>query len=532
MTVSAQSYPQGFISETLRKSAWSPQDLGLYLNEGVSSDWNQIMQSVAAQFSEDQRLELISVLQSQMGENLSQSQKSNLRRLQENSTYFVVTGQQIHLGLGPMYVIYKICSAIVLCNDLNQRYTDNHFVPLFWMATEDHDVEEINHVDLFGQRFTCDIQWKTGVGTLPTQGFDELWHWMRQKFERNEDALERLEHCMAFYHGEGRNLSMATAHWVSEFFADFGLLILDPSEARLKKRAKSIFAKDLFENTFLEAFSAQSDILKLHDIEPPAHFRACNVFWMDADRRERVVKQGNDFGLVDSNRKITRAEMQTILEAEPERISPNVLLRPLYQQAILPAVAYVAGPTEYLYWLQTTQAFVKSGIAPPALIHRMGGIVINATQQKKLNQIDVKPHELFNDASDLRTMLVQRLSGDNALQSAQAKIEEGIKEYLEVLYQWKNGSLVDVKKQSESFLKSQRKSTDEAINQYLSSKFSEASWNSITHLQNDTFSLKNPQERRLNFIQYYLEGKTQWLSEICHFSAYSPEQAFWYITLD
>ena len=148
MTVSAQSYPQGFISETLRKSAWSPQDLGLYPHEGVSSDWNQIIQSVAAQFSEDQRLELISVLQSQMGENLSKSQKNNLRRLQENSTFFVVTGQQIHLGLGPMYVIYKICSAIVLCNDLNQRYTDNHFVPLFWMATEDHDVEEINHVEI------------------------------------------------------------------------------------------------------------------------------------------------------------------------------------------------------------------------------------------------------------------------------------------------------------------------------------------------------------------------------------------------
>ncbi len=530
MNVVSQPYPQDYISETLRKSAWGNESLGLYPHEGIHSDWEKIIRNVAGQFGSQQREELVGILNSQLGEGGSASQRENLHRLKQENTFFVVTGQQIHLGLGPMYVIYKIASAIILCNDLNHRFSDKHFIPLFWMATEDHDVAEINHVDLFGDRFTCDIEWKTGVGGIPTQDLGGLWDWMRQKFQRDPAALERTENLAKLYQSENQTLSKATAQWVSELFADFGLLVLDPNVAALKRRAIKIFEADLFDTTVFDALAEQSAELKSHKITAPAHYRECNLFWIDAHRRERIAKGVDGFVLVDSGEKLENNAMRDILANQPERLSPNVLLRPLYQQAILPSVAYVAGPTEYIYWLQTTKVFARLGLVAPALIHRMGGVVVSASQNKKLNQMGLTPQELFLDLSDLKSMMVERLAGDSALDIVNEKIEAGVKEYLEVLYQWKSDLLSDAKKQLDTFLKVQRKTTDEAISKFLASKLSDELYNSVIGMQNDTFCLTNPQERRVFFLQYLLGDQTDWLDVVCGSKRYDSEYAFWIIS--
>lgn len=531
MNVVGQPYPQDYISETLRKSAWGNESLGLYPHEGIHSDWETIIRNVAGQFGSQQREELVGILKSQLGEGGSASQRENLDRLKQINTFVVVTGQQIHLGLGPMYVIYKIASAIVLCNDLNHRFSDKHFVPLFWMATEDHDVAEINHVDLFGDRFTCDIDWKTGVGGIPTQDLGGLWDWMRQKFQRDPAALERIENLARLYQSENQTLSTATAQWVSELFADFGLLVLDPNVAALKRRAIKIFEADLFDTSIFDAFAEQSAELKSHKITAPAHYRECNSFWIDAHRRERIAKDVDGFVLVDSGEKLDNNAMRDILANQPERISPNVLLRPLYQQAILPSVAYVAGPTEYIYWLQTTKAFAQLGLVAPALIHRMGGVVVSAAQNKKINQIGLTPSDLFTDISDLKSMLMEKLTGNSALDVVNDKIEAGLQEYLQILYQWKSELLGDTKKQVEAFLKVQRKTTDEAISKFLASKLSDETWNSIIGMQNDTFSLTNPQERRIHFLQYVLSYQSGWLHDVCKIQTYESESAFWIVNL-
>ena len=531
MNVVSQPYPQDYISETLRKSAWGNESLGLYPHEGIHSEWQAIISDVAGHFGVEQREELVGILNSQLGEGGSASQRENLDRLKQINTFVVVTGQQIHLGLGPMYVIYKIASAIVLCNDLNHRFSDKHFVPLFWMATEDHDVAEINHVDLFGDRFTCDIDWKTGVGGIPTQDLDGLWDWMRQKFQRDPAALERIENLARLYQSENQTLSTATAQWVSELFADFGLLVLDPNVAALKRRAIKIFEADLFDTSIFDAFAEQSAELKSHKITAPAHYRECNSFWIDAHRRERIAKDVDGFVLVDSGEKLDNNAMRDILANQPERISPNVLLRPLYQQAILPSVAYVAGPTEYIYWLQTTKAFAQLGLVAPALIHRMGGVVVSASQNKKLIQMGLTPQELFLDLSDLKSMLVERLAGNSALDIVNDKIEAGVKEYLEVLYQWKSDLLGDTKKQLDALLKVQRKTTDEAISKFLASKLSDEIWNSIIGMQNDTFSRMDPQERRVHFLQYVLSNQSGWLNDVCKIQTYESESAFWIVNL-
>lgn len=313
-------------------------------------------------------------------------------------------------------------------------------------------------------------------------------------------------------------------------FADFGLLVLDPNVGALKCRATKIFEADLFDTAVFETFAEQSAELKSHKITAPAHYRECNLFWIDAHRRERIVKDVDGFVLVDSGVKLDDAAMREILVSHPERLSPNVLLRPSYQQAILPSVAYIAGPTEYFYWLQTTKAFAHLGLPAPALIHRMGGVVVSAAQNKKINQIGLTPSDLFTDISDLKSMLMEKLTGNSALDVVNDKIEAGMQEYLQILYQWKSELLGDTKKQVEAFLKVQRKTTDEAISKFLASKLSDETWNSIIGMQNDTFSLTNLQERRIHFLQYFLSNQTGWLNDVCKIQTYEPESAFWIIS--
>jgi hypothetical protein len=140
------------------------------------------------------------------------------------------------------------------------------------------------------------------------------------------------------------------------------------------------------------------------------------------------------------------------------------------------------------------------------------------------------PQELFLDLSDLKSMLVERLSGNSALNIVHDKLESGMQEYLQILYQWKSDLLGDTKKQLDAFLKVQRKTTDEAISKFLASKLSDELWNSVIGMQNDTFCLTNPQERRVFLLQYFLGNQTDWLDVVCGSKRYDSECAFWMIS--
>jgi uncharacterized protein YllA (UPF0747 family) len=274
------AYPKNYISETLRNSAWRNNPLGLYPHEGIQSDWAQIMHALERGFSVEQRKTLHQVLHRQHLGIAQVEQQVNIDRLLNQNAFVVTTGQQIHLGLGPMYVVYKIISTIVLCNQLETQFPDKHFVPMFWMATEDHDFSEINHVDIFKERFTWSKDSEGGVGELVTDDLHDMFEWLAQKFQRNSDALLRIDQLRKIYLSPNQTLAKATAQWVSDLFGAFGLLVIDPNETALKQVAKGLFEQDLFEDSLFEAFKDQAGIMRENGIEPPALARECNVFCM------------------------------------------------------------------------------------------------------------------------------------------------------------------------------------------------------------------------------------------------------------
>lgn len=529
MRIREIAYPENYISAVLRKSAWGETPLGLYPHEGIQSNWSQIMTDLEWGFSDEQRKELHQVLHRQHLGIAHAQQQVNIDRLLNQNAFVVTTGQQIHLGLGPMYVVYKIVSTIVLCNHLERQFPDKQFVPMFWMATEDHDFSEINYVDIFKDRYTWNKDSEGAVGAFGTDDLHDLFEWMEQKFQRNSDALLRIGQLRKIYLSPHQTLAKATAEWVSDLFGAFGLLVIDPNDLAFKRGAKGLFEQDLFEESLFNAFSDQANRMKTQGIEPPALARECNVFWMD-EKRRRIVKTPQGFATVDGELNWSTDEMISVLNSDAiAHLSANVLLRPLYQQTILPCLAYVAGPTEYIYWLQTANAFEVSGRLIPALIHRKGGVILNASQAKKVDKLDVSPADLFLEESNLKDALLRKTLGENDLAVHAQAIEESLMAYLRVLYNWKSLELPEAKKHADAFLKGQKKMVNAAVNQHLEKLFDEPGWNGIRAVLLDAFNVKSPQERKMFFIQSFLDDGAAWLVPLCKESSYDEFSSFWMI---
>jgi bacillithiol biosynthesis cysteine-adding enzyme BshC len=526
------TYPPKSISSFLRDSAWDGNPSGLYPAEGVQSDIAQIKSALQIQFNASKRAVLYQVLKDQLQDRGSEQQKLNLERLLSSNGYVVATGQQIHIGLGPAYVLYKIVSAIVWAKKLKVEHPEDHFVPVFWMATEDHDVAEINHVDIQQDRYHWDCEWFTSVGDMPTQSLDGMFDWLQEKLGKSDEAKAKIETARTYFSKPSATLSTAMNEWVSDLFGEFGLLVLDPRDLRLKQLAQPLFEKALLDSSLLESFRNSTELLKAKGIEPPAHVGQSLVFWMDAHRRSRIEKLNEVFETIDGGKHWTPAEMNHVLNSDALRcLSANVLLRPLYQQAVLPCVTYVAGPSEYLYWLQTPEGFKTANLVAPQLIHRKGGVVLTQSQMKKINRLELSPLDCFLGIEGIKQELMERTLGENALNASILSVDAALQQQLKTLYHWNSPLLSEVKKEINKFVKWQKGMGKAAVEAHLESQFSAESWRAIEGIINTHLSVSQPQERSAHWVQWYILYGNDWIKALCNSVDYDSIQSYWWIEL-
>ncbi len=351
-------------------------------------------------FSKKARERLVSVLEKQhSGLSLSSAQQQNLAALKADA-YTVCTGHQLVIGGGPLFMAYKALTTIRLAEVLSEKL-GKKIVPIFWLASEDHDVDEIRSVHYFRQ----DITWPTEQ-TGPVGHFDP-----REVAQLFADADESLASVAKLYES-APTLSAATRQLLQTWFSEKGLLILDADEPELKAQLAPIAKEDLLEGTLASAIQATNQRLEALGHEPQAHVREVNFFLLSEGKRERLERSGEDFVAVDSGERFTRAQMTSLIEQTPERLSPNVLLRPMYQQAILPNVAYIGGPGELAYWLQLRAAFDQVGVPFPQLVPRQHYLLLDERQAEKLDTLGVSPAKLFQSADRLRVEFVEGLGAD------------------------------------------------------------------------------------------------------------------------
>ena len=337
--------------------------------------------------------------------SLSKLTKRNIAALADTDTFTVTTGHQLNLASGPLYFIYKIISTINLAERLAVEFPSKHFVPIYWMATEDHDFAEINHFYFNSHKFFWDQPDEGKTGAIATKGLDEVW---QQLNEFNNGAWHIDELITLFKEAYERpTLAEATIHLANELFGKYGLVVLDADCAQLKHSFIEAMKLDLIEHLPQKSIGQTNAELEKLSYKIQVNPREINLFYLSEQSRERIIRAGEQWSVVDSTKRWSRTELIEELEMHPERFSPNVTLRPLYQEMILPNLAYLGGGAEVSYWLELKGLFDQLEVPFPMVMLRNMVLVLNDQAQKKIEQLKLEPKDVFLPKHQLQADLVK-----------------------------------------------------------------------------------------------------------------------------
>ncbi|MEY4986888.1 MAG: hypothetical protein RL567_667 [Bacteroidota bacterium] len=321
----------------------------------------------------------------------------NLKSLEDPNTFTVTTGHQLNLFTGPLYVIFKIISTINLSRQLKKAYPDYNFIPVYWMASEDHDWDEINHFHLFGKKIQWDTDQKGPVGRFDIAGLSSIWAELPSGIPVFKES-----------YADATSLSAAVRLYMHTLFGQEGLICLDADDARLKRSFIPVMQADLLENKHLDCVNASNAILTNLGYSPQIYAREINFFYMLDGVRERIEKQGDAFKVLNQALRFSENELKAEIEAHPERFSPNVALRPIYQETILPNLAYLGGAAEVAYWFQLKEIFDLHQVPFPILLPRNFGVIIPPLEAARLEKLEISIPDIFQDERSLKQQFVDK----------------------------------------------------------------------------------------------------------------------------
>ncbi len=327
--------------------------------------------------------------------------KQNIDLLRQENTFTITTGHQLNIFTGPLYFIYKIATAIKLSQELKTQFPDKNFIPVYWMATEDHDFEEINHTYVGGKKIAWDKECKGATGRLSTVGITEILHQYQGILGASPNALQLAGWVKEAYE-QHTNLADATRYLVNQLFEKYGLIILDADHRELKKQFIKIVQADISEQHSFQLISETNLQLKKSGVEVEVNPREINFFYLSDEIRERIIFQDGFYRVLNTNLQFNPDELRKHIQEHPEKFSPNVCMRPLYQECILPNLAYIGGGAEMLYWLELKSTFTHYQLDFPILILRNSAQIISEEQEHKIKRLSVDYRDVFKSLDQLK----------------------------------------------------------------------------------------------------------------------------------
>lgn len=464
------------------------------------------------QFDTPRKL-LIRELQKQYeGIELTLLQKENLQSLLLANTFTICTAHQPNIFTGHLYFIYKILHAIKLAEHLKQVLPENNYVPIYYMGSEDADLDELGHINLNGER----LEWKTKqTGAVGRMKVDKE---LIELIKKMADQLEVLPHgkyligLLNEAYKEGTTIQQATLILVNDLFKNSGLLIVIPDNADLKQVFKGVVRREL-----IEQFSypiVEEAVTKLSEnYKAQASGRELNLFYLSDDKRERIVKDGERFKAVGLRLSWNEQEILAEVESYPLRFSANVILRGVFQEMILPNIAFIGGGGEIAYWLELKKVFEACAVPYPVLIVRNSFLLMQQEQKELAEKLSINSVNLFKPAQELIKELVKKesdqqlqLMGEKKelenfyshLKDVSSKIDTTLSNHVQSLYV---KALDKVNALEKKLLKAETR------------KF-EAQQRQITKLKDALFPGNNLQERVDNFSVFYSIYGEEWLKEL------------------
>lgn len=332
----------------------------------------------------------------------------NIQSLLHENTFTVCTAHQPNLLTGYLYFIYKILHAVKLAEELNQAYPGKHFVPVYYMGSEDNDLEELGRFRYRGKKYTWDADGQTGaVGRMNTASLKTLLAELFRKFGppgTDNDTLEQLIKDAYLGH---KTIAAATRYLVHSLMGRYGLVVLDPDHAGLKKQFIQVMQDDLLNHTALPLAQAQSAALEAH-YKAQAYPRAINLFYLKDNVRERIEHEGATWKVVNTDITWDKDTLLAELKEHPERFSPNVILRGLFQETILPDVAFIGGGAEVAYWLQLLPVFQHYKVFYPVVLLRQSVQWISSSATRLMDLLEFDETRIFSTQDELIAQVVAR----------------------------------------------------------------------------------------------------------------------------
>ena len=456
-----------------------------------------------ANFDTNNRIVLVSVLQNQYSKiDTSDLTKKNIENLLNSNTFTVTTGHQLNLFSGPLYFLYKIISAINLTKELKTKYPTKNFVPIYWMATEDHDFEEINYFNFKGRKFRWNKESSGPVGRLSTEGLSDFFEVYKNEIGDGINANEIKKLFQESYLNHS-NLADATRFLANKLFGIYGLVILDADNSDLKQVFTPFIKEELIQQTSYKSVLETTEKLNNYTIQ--VNPREINLFFLEDNLRERILLENGKYKVNNTKIEFSESEILILLENHPEKFSPNVIMRPLYQEVILPNLCYIGGGGEIAYWLELKSFFDAVKVTFPILLLRNSALLVTEKQATKANKLDLKWSDLFSKQNNLVNAKTRQLSEIPIDFSTQ---KEQLQKQFEALYEIADKTdksfLGAVKAQEakqikglenleKRLLKAQKKNYSQQLNR-------------VIDLQNELFPNKSLQERQANFSEFYLES--------------------------
>lgn len=457
-------------------------------------------------FNNDNRAVLVEVLKQQY-KNLETSvaTNSNINALLGSNTFTITTGHQLNLFTGPLYFLHKIVSAINLAKQLKKEYPESNFVPVYWMASEDHDFDEINYFNFKGGKIQWDKKAGGAVGDLNTEGLASVLEAFSKQLGSGTNA-KQLKALFKKAYLDHASLAAATQYLANVLFGDYGLVVLDANHKELKRLFVPYIKTELFDNTaFSTVINASKQLTGVSDKYPiQVNPRAINLFYITKNIRERIVFEDANYKVLNTDITWDKVALEAHVNEAPECFSPNVIMRPLYQEAILPNLCYIGGGGELAYWFQLKENFKANAVVFPMLLLRNSVLIKTEIQSKKQEKLGLSNQDLFLK----QTVLVKqqtKLLSDIQIDFTQQKTH--LKKQFENLYsiaaqtdQSFLGAVAAQEKKQIKGLENLEKRLLKAQQRKMSDQLLR-----VKQFQDQLFPKQSLQERNTNFSELYLE---------------------------
>ncbi len=362
---------------------------------------------------------------------------AHIKLLEAPTTFGVVTGQQVGLFGGPLYTIYKTITAIKLAKTLKEKHPHLDFVPIFWLEGEDHDFGEMSSLKILDREgkpsaieYThSGVDREKNLGPIGELAFDssleetlKLLESTLTPTEFTGDLIARLRECYA----PGRTFLQSFVSWMKYLFDGHGLIFVSSNDHEIKETLLPLFEREISEHPA----TSQLVIRQSAELEDRYHAqvkpKSINLFMFHRGGRYLIEPRETDFSLKGTRHFISKDEMSALLRSSPELFSPNVVLRPLAQDTLLPTVAYVAGPSEIAYFAQLSPVYSHFGVTQPVVYPRSSGSFLEERLERVMEKYQIDLTRCFEDPQAVLNIVLRQIEGIN-VEGMFSKASEGVR---------------------------------------------------------------------------------------------------------